>query len=81
MAQRQISDFFNTKPKKQAKIIKYCISTVTNETEDKKDDLIYLSGPKESEKQMKTPVGRRKRKKETKEIMELLCNFHNLQES
>ena len=52
IAQKQISDFFNTKPKKHAKII----FKVTNETEDN-EEVICLNGPKESEKKMKKPVG------------------------
>ena len=65
MTQKPISDFFNTKPKKQAKIIKYCISKVTSETEDKED---------RREKETK------RNEKKTKEIMELLYNFHDLHE-
>ena len=48
IAQKQISDFFNTKPKKHAKII----FKVTNETEDN-EEVICLNGPKESEKKKK----------------------------
>ena len=69
IAQKQISDFFNTKPKKHAKII----FKVTNETEDN-EEVICLNGPKESEKKMKKTVGRPKREKEIKEIMEVLYN-------
>ena len=54
MAQKRISDCFNTKPKEQAKFINYCIS---NETIGKEDEVTCLNGPKESEKQMKKPVG------------------------
>ena len=54
MPQKRISDFFNTKPKKKAKIIQYCISKVTNETED---EATCLSHTKELEKQVKKPVG------------------------
>ena len=57
MAQKRISDFFNTKPKEQAKFINYCISKVRNETEGKEDEVTCLNGPKESEKQVKKPVG------------------------
>ena len=32
MAQKRMSDLFNTKRKKQAKIIKYCISTLHEKT-------------------------------------------------
>ena len=49
MAQKQVSDFFNTTPKKQAKIFKYCISKGNNEIEDKEDELICVSGSKETE--------------------------------
>ena len=80
MAQKQISDFFNTTPKKQAKIFKYCISKGNNETEDKEDERICVSGSKETGKQVKKPVGRPKRAKETNEIMEVLHNFHDLYE-
>ena len=66
---KPISDFFNTKSKKQTKIIKYCISKVANEKEYKEDDVICLGGPKELEKQVKKPVGQPKRETETKEIM------------
>ena len=58
VAQKQISDFFNTKPKKHAKII----FKVTNETEDN-EEVICLNGPKESEKKKKKPVGRPKRER------------------
>ena len=61
MAQKRITEFFNTKPKKQAKIIKYCISKIMNETKDKQNEVICLSGPKELEKQVKKTVGRQKR--------------------
>ena len=50
MAQKRMSDFFNTKPKKQAKSFKYCISKVTNETKEKEDEVICISGSKESGK-------------------------------
>ena len=43
---KQIPDFFNTKPKKQAMIMKYCISKVMSEREDKEDEVIFLSCPK-----------------------------------
>ena len=45
MAQKRISDFFNMKSNKQAKIIKYCISQGTNETEDREDEVICLNAP------------------------------------
>ena len=73
VAQKRISDFFNTKPKKHAKIIQYFIFKVTNETEDNKE-VICLNGTKESEKKMKKPVGQPKGEKEIKEIMEVLYN-------
>ena len=53
MAQKRMSDFFNTKPKKQAKSFKNCISKVTNETKEKEDEVICLSGSKESGKKVK----------------------------
>ena len=36
-------------------IINYCIFKVTSETEDKVGKVIWLNGPKESEKQVKKP--------------------------
>ena len=39
MTQKRISDFFSTKPKKQVKIFKYCISKVTNEAGDGEDEV------------------------------------------
>ena len=63
--------------KKKAKVIKYCIFKVTNETEDK--EAICLSGPKELEKQVKNLWGDQKKKK-TKEIMGALYNIHDLHE-
>ena len=52
MAQNEYLTFL--RPNRQAKIIKYCISELTNETEDK--GVIYLSDPKKLEKQVKKPV-------------------------
>ena len=57
MTQKTISDLFNTKPKKQANSIKYCISKVTNETKDKEEEA------EKSEKQVKKPVRRPKRER------------------
>ena len=37
-------------PKKQVKIIKYCISKLTIGTKDKENEVIGSSGPKESKK-------------------------------
>ena len=53
-AMAQIECLTFLRPKKQAKIIKYCISELTNETEDK--GVMYLSDPKKLEKQVKKPV-------------------------
>ena len=50
MTQKRMSDFFNTKPKKQAKSFKYCTSKVTNETKEKKDEVICLRVRKRSKK-------------------------------
>ena len=78
ITQKRISEFSNTKPKKQGKIIKYCLSIVTNVTENTESEVICLTGPKESKKQVKKPVGQPKREKETKEIIEVLYNSHDL---
>ena len=75
IAQKRISGFFNTKPKKHIKIIKYCISEVTNETEDKDDEVICLSGSKESEKQVKKTVGRRKTRKKQSRLWKYCTTF------
>ena len=77
-AMAQIECLTFLRPKKQAKIIKYCISELTNETEDK--GVIYLSDPKKLEKQVKKPVVWPKREKETKKIMYVLYNFYGLHE-
>ena len=58
MAQKRMSDFFNTKLKKQAKSFKYCIS----KEKEEEDEVICLSGSKESGKQVKDLVGQPKRK-------------------
>ena len=60
--------------------MKYCISKVTNETEDKEGKVICLSETKESEKQVKKPAERPKREKETEDVMEVLYHFHDLHE-
>ena len=44
IAQKPISDFFNTKPNKQAKIIKYCISKRQMRQKTKKTKL-YVKRP------------------------------------
>ena len=46
----------------------------------KKDVVICLSGPKESEKQVKKTCRKTEKRERTKEIMEVLCNFHDLYE-
>ena len=68
MAQKRMSDFFNTKPKKQAKSFKYSISKVTNETKEKEDEVICLSSSKESGKKVKNLVEQPKRE-------EFICSF------
>ena len=59
---------FKTKPKKQAKIIKYCISELANEREDKKEKVICLSSPKSvkktSEKTCRATKKRERNKKD-----------------
>ena len=76
MAQNEYLTFL--RPNRQAKIFKYCISELTNETEYK--GVIYLSDPKKLEKQVKKPVVQPKREKETKKIMYVLYNFYGLHE-
>ena len=41
----------------------HCISKVTNETEEKEDEVVCLSGAKEMEKQVNKPAGRQKKRK------------------
>ena len=50
------------------KSFKYCISKVTNETKEKKDEVICLSGSKESGKEVKNLVEQPKRE-------EFICSF------
>ena len=52
IAQKRISDFFNKKPKKDAKNIKDFIFKVTNETKDNEES-ICLNDPKASYKNVK----------------------------
>ena len=75
MAQKWISDFFHTKPKKQAKIIKYCNSKVTNERKDKEGKLFCLSSHKESEKQVKSLLGQPKREKKQRRLWKYCETF------
>ena len=46
----------------------HCIFKVTNEIEEKEDEVVCLSGAKELEKQVNKPAGRQKKKRERSKV-------------
>ena len=65
IAQKRISDFFNKKPKKDAKKMKHFIFKVTNETKDNEES-ICLNDPKESYKNVKKTCKATKKRERNK---------------
>ena len=55
IAQKPVSDFFNTKPNKQAKIIKYCISKRQMKQKTKKTKF-YVKRPQRVRKKSEKPL-------------------------